>query len=261
MFATERTATFRASRGKRSMGVTIAIIDSGVNPWHSHVQGVEGGIAFLPGPDEKVVSGPDFLDEIGHGTALAGIVREKAPDAHIFAVKIFQRILDASASVLLEGLRWSIAQNMKIINLSLGTERDQDRQPLEALCREAEKKGLIVVAAANGPEHQVFPSVFDSVIGVYWNRSCTVEKLIYHPGNPIEFGAYGRPRDLPHLPPEKNLSGSSFAAARVSALVVKLVEDDPDLRIVEVRDLVAKEAQAAQLPEQNSGSADTQSEG
>ena len=28
------------------MTIDIAIIDSGINPWHSHVQGVAGGISF-----------------------------------------------------------------------------------------------------------------------------------------------------------------------------------------------------------------------
>lgn len=230
------------------MGASIALIDSGVNPWHSHVQGVKGGIAFGIGRDGEIVTSEDFRDEIGHGTALAGIVREKAPEACIYGVKIFQRTLEAPTSVLLEALRWAIARNLKVINLSLGSERDQDRVELEALCQEAEENGSIIVAAASGPEHRVFPSVFDSVIGVYWNHSCTVEKLIYHPGNTIEFGAYGRPRDLPNLPAEKNLSGSSFAAAHVSALMVKLVENNPDLSIAEARDLLAQRAEVEQLP-------------
>lgn len=247
MSAKGRSALPRPSKAKRSMGVSIAIIDSGINPWHSHVQGVEGGISIASGPDDEILTSQDFRDEIGHGTALAGIVREKAPESRIFAVKIFQRTLEASASVLLAGLRWALSQNLKVMNLSLGTERPQDREPLEALCREAEQKGLIIVAAANGPEHQVFPSVFESVIGVYWDRSCTREGLIYHPGNPVEFGAYGRPRDLPQLAPERNLSGSSFAAAHVSALVVKLVEGNRDLRIAEARALLGQKAQVARF--------------
>lgn len=225
------------------MEVSIAIIDSGVNPWHSHVQGIEGGIAFGCGRDGEVVSSEDFRDEIGHGTALAGIIREKAPKTAVYAVKIFRRALEAPAAVLLEALRWTIGQRIKVINLSVGTERAQDRDSLEALCRDAEKEGCIMVAAARGPEHRIFPSVFESVIGVYWNRSCSRDALIFHPGNAIEFGAYGRPRDLPDLAPEKNLSGSSFAAAHVSAMVIHLAQERPDLSVAEARTLLAEKAQ------------------
>ena len=37
------------------MTVHIAIIDSGINPWHSHVKGVEGGVAFYQDPAGKVL--------------------------------------------------------------------------------------------------------------------------------------------------------------------------------------------------------------
>ena len=58
--------------------VSVAIIDSGVNPNHPHLNGVAGGVGISP--DGKVLS-TDYLDYIGHGTAVAGAIHEKAPDA------------------------------------------------------------------------------------------------------------------------------------------------------------------------------------
>ena len=42
------------------------------------------------------IVGGDWTDRLGHGTAVAGVIREKAPEAEIYAVKIFDRRLSAN---------------------------------------------------------------------------------------------------------------------------------------------------------------------
>ncbi len=66
-------------------GVRIAVIDSGVHAAHPHVGGVAGGVAIRP--DGSTEAG--FVDRLGHGTAVAAAIREKAPDAELFAIKVF----------------------------------------------------------------------------------------------------------------------------------------------------------------------------
>ena len=104
------------------MPVEIAVIDSGINPGHSHVQRVAGGISFQLAASGKVVEGVDFCDELGHGTAIAGVIREINPQAKIYAVKIFYQCLEAPAALLLAAMQWSIKSKVNIIHLSLGTE-------------------------------------------------------------------------------------------------------------------------------------------
>jgi len=131
-------------------------------------------------------------------------------------------------AVLRTALEWAVEQRPKMIHLSLGTEREEYRPALEELCRRAFEKGTVIVAAARGPEDRVYPGVFDTVIGVCWDRSCDTERaIVYHPGKPVEFGAWGRPRPLPGLPEEMNFKGSSFAAARVTALAARMLEEHP----------------------------------
>ncbi len=209
-------------------GTNIAIIDSGINPEHSHVGAVEGGLGFALNHNGQVVETTDFGDEIGHGTAIAGVVRERASRSRLYAAKIFHRDLNAPASTLLAAMRWSIDKNMKIIHLSLGTEREEHRQSLRELCQRAYENGLVVVASARGPNDMIYPAAFDTVLGVYWNKECDEDSLVYHPDACIEFGAYGRPRPLPGLSQEMNFSGSSFAAAYVTARVARLLEEDPN---------------------------------
>jgi subtilisin family serine protease len=224
------------------MAISIAVIDSGVNPWHSHVQGVEGGVAFQVAASGDVVESDYFRDELGHGTAIAGIIREKVPQAHLHAVKIFHKELHAPARLLFVALKWTINRHIKIIHLSLGTERAQDRVELDGLCRDAYEKGIVIVAAARTPDDMVYPGAFDTVIGVCWDRACQEDSLVYHPGKAVEFGAYGRPRTIAGLSQERNFSGSSFAAARVTALAAQFLEQNPHAGTFLVRDMLQQSA-------------------
>ena len=83
-------------RELRGDGVSIAVIDSGVNPDHPHVGRVAGGVRIdLSG----VVSG-DYVDRIGHGTAVFAAIQEKAPGAELFAVRVFEDRLRTSVRAL-----------------------------------------------------------------------------------------------------------------------------------------------------------------
>ena len=208
------------------MSIDIAIIDSGINPAHPHVQQVSGGVSFDLDDRGSIIKKDCFEDRIGHGTAIAGIFREVLPSACIWAVKVFQNDLTASSSVLLAALDWAIKANMKIIHLSLGTERKSDRRPIEELCLKAHQKSIFITAAARGRNDTVYPARLDTVIGACWDKTCEPGTITYHPHHPIQFGAWGHPRPLPGLDQRHNFCGSSFAAAHVSAMIAQALASD-----------------------------------
>lgn len=205
----------------------MAIIDSGINPFHPHVNGVAGGVSFRIDENREIIQGVEFLDGIGHGTAIAGLIRERAPGVEMYAVKIFYENLKAPGSLLFAGLAWAIENNIKVIHLSLGTGKEMDKERLSQLCRDAFHQNIVIVAAGRSPDDPILPAALPEVIGVYWNRQCDPEKIIHHPGCAVEFGAYGRPRALPGIPENFNFSGHSFAAARMTARVAALLEANP----------------------------------
>jgi subtilisin family serine protease len=100
-------------------GVRVAIIDSGVHAAHPHVGSVAGGVAI----DADGVEGDDYVDRLGHGTAVTAAIREKAPDAELYAVKVFHGSLATSISTLVHAIDWAARSGMHIANLSLGTAR------------------------------------------------------------------------------------------------------------------------------------------
>lgn len=209
------------------MTVEIAVIDSGVNPQHFHVNGVAGGVSFYPAAGGGVETAADYHDAIGHGTAIAGIIRERLPAARLFALKIFHDTLRAPADLLTAALSWAVAKRIKVIHLSLGTEQPKLRPALERICRQAFDRKLVVVASARSPDDGIWPSSLETVIGVYWDTTCDPGGITYLPDRRIAFGAHGRPRPLPGLPQERNFRGHSFAAARVTAEVGRLLADNP----------------------------------
>jgi hypothetical protein len=224
------------------MRFRMAIIDSGINPFHPHVNGVAGGVSFRMDENQNIIQDPDFSDEIGHGTAIAGIVRAMSPLAEIYAVKIFLKKLSAPGALLLTALEWAITNKMEVIHLSLGTERKDCKEHLRRLCREAFNNNIIIVAAGRGPDDGIFPAALPEVVGVYWNRQCRRETIICHPGCNIEFGAYGRPRDLPGIPEDMNFSGHSFAAAQITARIAALLESHPQADVEWVREQLVQQA-------------------
>jgi subtilisin family serine protease len=224
------------------MSIDIAIIDSGINPAHPHVQWVAGGICFDLDTRGKIITTDCIEDRIGHGTAIAGIFRQALPTARIWAVKVFQDDLTVSSRVLIAGMDWAIKADMKIIHLSLGTEREADRRSIEKLCQKAHQKGLFVSAAARECNDTVYPARLDTVIATYWDRACKPGAIPYHPNQPIEFGAWGHPRPIPGLDQRHNFCGSSFAAAHVSAMIAQTLASNNSADWAVVKQVLIRKA-------------------
>jgi subtilisin family serine protease len=220
-------------------GVRVAIIDSGINPRRPHVLAVRGGIAFSLTDEGEVRQSDDYIDRRGHGTALAGIICAKAPQAELYAVKIFHDPrtpndpLTTSIAVLEAGFRWAIEQEMRVINLSLGTSNPDHRARLDALVMQAHNTGSIVVASASPGDTTTLPAALPGVIGVAGDDACAWNEYQYIRDDPIPFRAHPRPRPIPGLPQERNFHGHSCASAHVTALVALLLQRRADLTAAE----------------------------
>ncbi|BCB80368.1 type VII secretion-associated serine protease [Phytohabitans flavus] len=117
------THAWRHSTGD---GVTVAVIDSGVDAGHPDLAG-----QVLPGVDMVAQGGDGRADPVGHGTTVAGLIAGRndddngvmglAPHAKILPV----RVLDAEnryddALIVAKGVRWAVDNGAEVINLSLG---------------------------------------------------------------------------------------------------------------------------------------------
>ena len=202
--------------GLTGRGVRVAIIDSGVNPNHPHVGGVAGGVSIGPFGEQNL-----YLDFLGHGTAVAGAIREKAPDALLYAVKVFDRALVTSVTALLQALEWSIRREMHVVNLSLGTIKQEHRERFEQVMARAAQAGVVVVAAREASGRPVLPGCLSLALGVGLDWSCPHDAYRYEDGT---FFASGYPRSIPGVPVERNLNGISFAVANMTGFVARARE-------------------------------------
>ena len=97
----------------------IGIVDTGVNPWHSHVRGHVTGCRIHAGADGTIAEDGDFSDPVGHGTAVAGVIREAFPDAEIYAVRVFDAVDVTYPSLVARGILRAAAEGCAFVNLSL----------------------------------------------------------------------------------------------------------------------------------------------
>lgn len=225
-------------------GVRVALIDSGINPRHPHVGVVAGGAAFFYCENGEVQRSDDYIDRRGHGTALAGIIRAKAPRSELYAVKIFRDPrtpndpLTTSIGALEAGFRWALEQEMHVINLSLGTTNPDHRDCLNALVTRAHHTGSIVVASAPPGDTITLPAALPTVIGVAGDDACAWNEYRYVPDDPIPFRAHLYPRPIPGRPQTRNFYGHSCASAHVTALVALLLQQKADLTASEAVSLL-----------------------
>jgi subtilisin family serine protease len=199
--------------------VTIAIVDSGVHAAHPHVHGVAGGV----GIDDLGQSHDDYVDRLGHGTAVTAVIREKAPHARILAVKVFDRTLSATGMALVAAMRWARAARAHIVNLSLGTLNADHEHALAMEVRELTASGILVVAAAPEAARRWLPGALPGVIRVTVDMTMPRDacRARMEDDGEIVITASGYPRPIPGVPEERNLKGLSFAVANATGLVAR----------------------------------------
>jgi subtilisin family serine protease len=230
-------AVLQQSTGRK---VKVAVIDSGINAHHSHVQRVSGGVGITCDAAGLIAFNDDYRDYHGHGTAVAGIIRSKAPDVDLYSVKVLQERLRTESRVLAAAIRSCIANDIRIINLSLGTHQISETDTLRHACEVAAEREIILVAAGSEDE-RIFPASFPCVVSVSGDERCGWNEYAHKEGSQVEFGAHPWPRPLRGSVQSDNLRGHSMATAHVSALVARIVEAYPRAGLDAVRRSLIRE--------------------
>jgi len=203
-------------------GVVVAILDSGVHAAHPHVGDTLVGRSFADS-----APGSDFVDRIGHGTAVAAAIREKAPGAELLAVKIFDRQLATNVNVLADAIVWSADAGARLINLSLGTSNYANAERLAGAVSHAKAKGALIVSAREANDVSCLPGSLPGVIGVVADTTCDRNEveITLRSGDVPLFSASPYPRPIPGVPRDRNLHGVSFAVANVTGFLARALED------------------------------------
>jgi subtilisin family serine protease len=210
------------------MKVRVAVIDSGVHAAHPHVAEIAGGI----GIDENGCRHGDFVDRLGHGTAVAAAIKEKAPDAELYAVKVFDRALSTRIASLVAAIDWAAEQRMHLANLSLGTSRLEHEEVLRGAVERAASRDVIIVAARDDGGVRWLPGSLPGVVAVQLDPRCPRHTYrVADIGGATVFRASGFARPIAGVPPERNLNGISFAVANMTGAIARTLQGLPDGRM------------------------------
>jgi type VII secretion-associated serine protease mycosin len=164
----------------RGNGITVAVIDSGVNSGHPDLAG-----QVFPGQNFSRLSGGAETDVVGHGTAMASLIAGTgkglegqgmyglAPGARILPLRIISQgdTPPASADFIdqaSEAVYAAADSSAQIINMSLGSPKGDPK--LRSAVNYALVKGKLIIAAvgnSGGLSNQIeYPAGYPGVVGV-----------------------------------------------------------------------------------------------
>lgn len=211
-------------------GVRVGVVDSGIANGHPHVGDVLAGIRIAEdGSDDD-----DAADRIGHGTAVAAAIREKAPEAELLPVRVFDRHLSTTADVLARAIRAAADRDCRLINLSLGTANAARRSLLQAAVDYASARGALVISPGAQDDARWLPGCLDGVIAAHVDWTCPRDGIRISMGaDGVRLEASGFPRPIPGVQAQRNLHGISFATANITGLLARWLEERPDVRRAE----------------------------
>jgi len=221
-------------------GVSVCILDSGVEAAHPLVGEVAGAVVVSRGEDETTIVEEDHEGDLcGHGTACAGIVRAIAPKCDLHSVRVLGAGYTGSGPVLLAGLRWAIEQGFDLINMSLSTTKQQFAGLLHELADSAYFKRTVLVASAHNMPVESYPWRFSSVISVGSHEETDPLTFFYNPEPPVEFFARGVGVDVAWMGGgQLRVTGNSFATPHMTAICALVLGAHPELTPFQLKNVL-----------------------
>jgi subtilisin len=238
----DRAVVFGGSDGR---GVTVAVVDSGVDGRHPAVAGrVTRHLRVdLSGEDARVVDDPEAVDLVGHGTACAGIIAGIAPAAELVSIRVLGADNRGKGRAVAAAVDWAIEQRIAIVNLSLSSRSEAMYAAFHDLADRAYFANTLLVCAANNVPGPSYPSLFAAVLSVAAHDVADPDTWFYNPSPPVEFGAYGLDVDVAWRDGGRiRATGNSFAAPHLAGQAARLRARHPDATPFEITALLAATA-------------------
>ncbi len=157
-FLAQTGASQLAAAGDTGQGVTVAVVDTGIDQLPDFAGRLIGGVDLTGG-------GNPFQDNYGHGTFVGGLIAGdgassngqysgEAPGANLVSIKVAGGNGLTDLGTLIQGLQWAVDHQgiyqIKVLNLSLGFQSSESTvvNPLDLAVQAVWNAGITVVASA-----------------------------------------------------------------------------------------------------------------
>jgi subtilisin family serine protease len=146
---------------KKNREIVVAVIDTGIQFDHPYLA---DNIHVYQGKSSAQNYGVDFsgkkvsqtpVDTHGHGTHVAGIIKSVFPEVKLLALKYYNPQASGQQNLesTIKALEYAVKMNVDVINYS-GGGPEPSIDELRIL-KEAEKKGILIVAAAGNERSNI----------------------------------------------------------------------------------------------------------
>ena len=236
-----------AMRQGDGLEVRVAVLDSGIEIRHPKFAGRSLVHDFeVETNTEPAFTDGQGCDAYGHGTAVADLIWREAPRAELGSFRVLGPSLNARTAQVALAARKAISLGYRILNCSFACGIAGHLPIYKEWLDEAFLAGVHVVAASTNHCTPEWPAHFSSVLGV--DCSSAGQEFARMPGRMVEF-----------LYPAENLqvawkdggervmTGSSFAAARLSGLLARLLSVYPECDVPTARALLRRIAENGAL--------------
>ena len=217
-------------------GITVAVVDTGVDSAHPDLTG-----NLMPGVEVVgAVASDNVADGHGHGTHVSGIIAAVtdngigvagvAPAAIVMPVKALADDGTGWSSDVAEGVIYAVDHGAGVINLSLSSSGNS---VLAQAVEYARSRGVVVVAAGGNARRLgspiAYPAALPGVIAVAATDATDTDAAFSNTGTYIDVAAPGVA--IRSTLPEGaygSMSGTSMAAPHVSAIAALLLAEIAD---------------------------------
>jgi hypothetical protein len=239
-------------------GITVAIIDTGIDYYHPDLEAnLWVNPSDTPGNDQDddqngyvndvhgfdlVSRDGDPMDDLGHGTHVAGIVGAVSDNGigisgvcrnvRLMAVKAFDASGSATLADVVEGIRYAVDNGARVINASWG--QSQSSRALEETIQQATRAGVLIVAAGGNERAKKasYPAAIPEALGVAATDNRDRRGDFSNYGEGIDIAAPGV-KIFSTLPDAgyESMSGTSMAAPFVSGAAALVIQMSPDISV------------------------------
>ncbi len=242
-------------RFRKNKDIVVAVIDTGIQPDHSFLA---NNIYVIKGQRSGNNFGVDFsngkatgtpTDQHGHGTHVAGIVKSIHPEVKILALKYYNPKASGQANLdaTIKALKYAVDNNVDVINYSGGgPEASVDEL---RILKEAEKKGILVIAAAGNERsniddkrHAYYPASYGLsniiTVGAYDDGLNIISSSNYGK-NSVDIAAPGH-RIRSAIPGNGAgyMTGTSQATAFVTGVAALIKSKYPKMKYDQVKNII-----------------------